>query len=87
MSTKTCLFLLSLIAGCHLLQAQTVEPLTLDDVTPGGRTYWSHQPSTPMVCGLTGDGVITYDKEGLKLVDKSGRENDLLTLQKWSQIA
>ena len=87
MSTKTYLFLLSLIAGCHLLQAQTVEPLTLDDVTPGGRTYWSHQPSTPMVCGLTGDGVITYDKEGLKLVDKSGRETDLLTLQEWSQIA
>ena len=87
MSTKTYLFLLSLIAGCHLLQAQTVEPLTLDDVTPGGRTYWSHQPSTPMVCGLTGDGVITYGKEGLKLVDKSGRETDLLTLQEWSQIA
>ena len=86
MSTKTYLFLLSLIAGCHLLQAQTIEPLTLDDVTPGGRTYWSHQPSTPTICGIIGVGVVTYDKERLKLVDKSGRETDLLTLQEWSQI-
>lgn len=81
------LIMLSLLGECLIAGAQSFKPLTMDDVTPGGRTYWDHQPSTPYLCGVLSDGVLFNAQEGLKLVDSKGSESILLSSDEMSRIA
>lgn len=87
MKTKPYLLLISLISACCLLQAQTLTPLTMDDVTSGGKTYWDHQPQTPTVIGVTKSGVLLWTKEGLQLVNTKGQKSTYYSLEEWRSIS
>lgn len=68
------------------VKAQEVKPLTLDDVTPGGRSYWLYQPDMPRVMGVLPEGALIY--EGDTIVAKNGTTTTIiLTAPEWQQIS
>lgn len=72
------------IAG---VRAQSVAPLTLEEVTPGSVAYASHRPAVPDVCGVLTHGVLVRTSDRLTLVDPQGAERPVLTLTEWQTLS
>ncbi len=86
MSSRFGILLMTLFLTHSAVQAQAQQPLTLDDVIPGGRTWWDHQPEMPRVLGVVADGVLVH--EGNRIVANNGTTStEILSAREWQAIS
>lgn len=86
MNCRKSLLLMAVLLTGWSLRAQSPQPLTLDDVIPGGRTWWDHQPEMPRVMGVIPEGALIY--EGDRIVAKNGNNTTpILTSAEWQAMS
>ena len=80
------LLLLPLLATTTLTMAQDKKLFTLDDLIPGGSTYYSHTPSRKYVTWW-GDNCVELDLDKVGIIDnKTGQNTTLFTLDEINSI-
>ena len=80
------LLLLPLMATTTLTMAQDKKLFTLDDLIPGGSTYYSHTPSRKYVTWW-GDYCVELDLDKVGIIDnKTGQNTTLFTLDEINSI-
>ena len=80
------LLLLPLMATTTLTMAQDKKLFTLDDLIPGGSTYYSHTPSRKYVTWW-GDNCVELDLDKVGIIDnKTGQNTTLFTLDEINSI-
>lgn len=73
--------------GVSSALAQEKKDLTLDDVIAGGKGYAEKAPRMMQVTGVTDLGAVVRKGNTYFLIDKAGKEHDLLTLDAWRAFA
>ncbi len=80
------LLLLPLLAATTLTMAQDKKLFTLDDLIPGGSTYYSHTPARKYVTWW-GDNCVELDLDKVSIIDnKTGQGSTLFTLEEINSI-
>ena len=75
-----------LLAATTLTMAQDKKLFTLDDLIPGGSTYYSHTPARKYVTWW-GDNCVELDLDKVSIIDnKTGQNTTLFTLEEINSI-
>ncbi len=73
--------------GVSSALAQEKKDLTLDDVIAGGKGYAEKAPRMLQVTSVTDLGAVVRKGNTYFLIDKAGKEHDLLSLDAWRAFA
>lgn len=69
------------------LHAQSITPLTLDDVIPGGRTWQEKHPRSPRILGAVSGGLLVYNADRIDLMKADGRAEPFLEAAEWQKMS